>query len=82
MNDNIPRRVAVDGKQIADLVFGTILPPLHGTKTDVMVLSLICAAAIAMRPDCPTEKLQQVIMDVSGHLVMQLQDPVAPGDAN
>ena len=81
MKQDMPRKATVDSKKIAELVFEKIFPVLNGEPTDAMVLSLICAAALAMRPDCNTEKLQQVIMDTSGHLVMQLQD--APmGDAN
>ena len=83
MNQGIPRKATVDSRKIAALVFEKILPPLDGEPTDVMVLSLICAASLAMRPSCPTPKLQQVIMDTSAYLVMQLQDDdVTPGDAN
>lgn len=82
MKQDMPRKATVDSKKIAELVFEKIFPVLNGEPTDAMVLSLICAAALAMQPNCSTEKLQQVIMDTSGHLVMQLQASDSIGQAN
>lgn len=72
MSNAIPRKVTVDSKKVAELVFEKIFPAMQGQPTDAMVLSLICAAALAMQPHCPHDKLQQVIMDTSGYLIMQL----------
>ena len=74
MNDGIPRRVSVSSKKVAELVFDKIFPAMQGEATDAMVLSLICAASLAMRPSIEPAKLQEVIMEVSGFLIMQLQD--------
>ena len=82
MKQGMPRRATVDSRKVAELVFEKIFPAMQGVKVDEMVFSCICAAAIAMRPNCPQEKLQQVLTDTSGYLVNQLQDEVADGDAN
>ena len=74
MSPSHPRRVSVTPQKIAELVFDRIFPIMQGEPTDAMVLSLICAATLAMEPHCPPEKLQRIILDVSGHLVNQLQD--------
>lgn len=82
MPQAVPHRVSVDSRTVARLVFEKIFPSMQGEPTDAMVLSLICAAALAMRPNLAPEKLQQVIMGTSGHLIMLLQDEVDAGDAN
>ena len=79
---DMPRRVSVDSKKVAELVFDKIFPPLQGEPLDAMVLSLICAAALAMRPNLPPQRLQQVIMDTSGYLINQLMDEVPASEAN
>lgn len=82
MSQDIPRRVTVDSHVVARLVFEKIFPAMQGEPTDAMVLSLICAAALAMRPGISPEKLQACILDTSGYLITMLQDEVAPKDAN
>lgn len=82
MNQGIPRRVSVSSQKIAELVFEKIFPVMQGQPTDAMVLSLICAAALAMRPNLEHERLQRTIMDVSGYLITQLQDEIGAADAN
>lgn len=82
MTQSIPRRVTVSSQKIGDLVFNKIFPAMQGEPTDAMVLSLICAAALAMRPSIPHEKLQQTILDTSSYLITQLQDEPAAGEAN
>lgn len=78
----VPRRVQVSSQKVAQLVFEKIFPVMQGEPEDAMVMSLICAAALVMRPDCPTAKLQDVIMDMSAHLIMRLQDEVPQSEAN
>ena len=82
MSQETVRRVSVSSQQIAELVFQKIFPAMQGQPIDAMVLSLICAAALAMRPSMEQEKLHQVILDTSGYLITQLQDEVAAADAN
>ena len=82
MSQGIPRKVSVSGEKIHSLVFEKIFPAMQGEPTDAMVLSLICAASMAMRPRIPQEKLQQVIMDTSAYLIMQLQDEPTASEAN
>jgi len=82
MIQGTPHRVSVSSQKVAELVFEKIFPAMQGQPTDAMVLSLICAAALAMRPNLEHEKLQAVILDVSGHLIMQLQDVPVAGEGN
>ena len=82
MKEEFARRSTVDSRKVATLVFDKIFPALQGEPISEMVFSCICAAAIAMKPDCPQEKLQEVLIATSGYLVNQLQDEVAFGDAN
>ena len=74
MTQGTPRRVSVPSAKVAELVFGKIFPAMQNEPTDAMVLSLICAAVLAMRPSCPAEKLQEVIMNTSSYLILQLSD--------
>lgn len=82
MGQGIPVRVNVDGRKISELVFKTILPSLDGQPIDVVVMSLLSGAVLAMRPNCPVPKLQQVVMDTSSYLIMQLQEDTLAVDAN
>ena len=82
MNQGITHRVSVSPQKVAEMVFQKIFPAMQGSPLDAMVLSLICAAALAVRPDIDHTKLQQVVLDVSGHLMMQLQDEVPLDEAN
>lgn len=82
MSQGMPRKVSVSGQKIAELVFEKIFPAMQGQPTDAMVLSLICAATLAMRPNIEQDRLQRVIHDVSGYLIVQLQDDVEQEDAN
>ena len=82
MSQGTPRRVTVSSQKVAELVFEKIFPAMQGEPTDAMVLSMICAATLAMRPNLPPEKLQSVIMDTSGFLIMQLQDEPTPEEMN
>lgn len=82
MNQGIPRRTKVSSKKVAELVFEKIFPALQGEPLDAMVMSLVCAAALAMKPNCDTDKLQEVIMETSGYLINQLQDDVQATNAN
>lgn len=82
MSLSMPRRVTVSSKKVAELVFDKLLPAMHGQPEDAAILSMICAAAIIMRPNIPNERLQHVIDETSGFLVTMMQDEVAPADAN
>lgn len=82
MSQDIPRKVTVSSQKVAELVFEKIFPAMQGQPTDAMVLSLICAACLAMRPNCDHEKLQRVIMDTSGYLITQLMDEPAANEVN
>ena len=82
MTQAIPHRASVSTQKVAELVFEKILPNLQGQPIDAMVLSLICAATLAMRPNLEFEKLQKVIWEVSGFLINQLQDDVPANEAN
>ena len=79
---SMPQRVSVSSATVARLVFEKIFPAMEGERTDAMVMSLICAAVLAMRPDTETERLQQIIMDTSAFLITQLQDEVPAGEMN
>lgn len=78
----IPRRVTVSSNKVAELVFEKIFPAMQGQPTDAMVLSLICAAAIAMKPAIEQDELQRVILETSGYLINQLTPAVDAKDAN
>ena len=82
MTQGMPRRVSVSSKKVAELVFDKIFPAMQGEPTDAMVMSLVCAAILAMRPNIPNDKLQHVIMETSGYLITQLQDDTPADEAN
>ena len=82
MKQDYARKATVDSRKVATLVFDKIFPALQGEPISEMVFSCICAAAIAMKPDVPQAKLQEVLIATSGYLVNQLQDEAAFGEAN
>ena len=82
MNEEMPRRVAVDSKKVAEHVFDKIFPVIQGVREDEAVLALICAAILVQRPNCPHKKLQHVTLETTGYLVNLLAEEVPVGQAN
>lgn len=82
MNYGMPHKESVDAKKVAAHVFEKIFPAMHGVDLNEMVLSLICAAAIAMKPNVNRVQLQNAVMETSGHLIAQLADPIEAEDGN
>lgn len=83
MIQGIPRRVFISSAKVAELVFEKIFPVVQGETTEAVVTSLICAAALAQRPNCSIEQLHKAVIETTSHLVMQLQDdPVEPSQVN
>lgn len=78
-NPGVPRRVTVDSKKLAELVFEKIFPAVHNEPEGEVVLSLICAAALVMRPHLDTPTLQEAVAQTSTYLSTFLAEPGAAG---
>jgi hypothetical protein len=68
------RLVTIDGPEIQRIVFDRILPAIEGEKIEGVVVSLLTAAVLALKPNISIEELQDVVMDTSTHLLFHLED--------
>ena len=81
MTQAVPHRVTVDSHKLAELVFDKIFPAIHGEPERELVLALICAAALVMRPHLEMTKLKEAILQTSSYLSTFLAEP-EHGEAN
>lgn len=79
MSQAVPRRVTVDSKKLASLVFDKIFPAVQGEPEGECVLALICASALIMRPHLETAVLQEAVAQTSTYLSTFLAEPGTTG---
>jgi hypothetical protein len=67
--------VTVDGRDIQRLIYDRLAPAVEGEPLSHAVLSMLTFAVLLMRPSIELEKLQEVVMAVSEHMVLAMGDP-------
>lgn len=75
------QQVSVDGKDIQRLIFDRLMPAIEGEPLGHSVLSLLTLSVLLMRPDIDIEKLQDVVMSTSEHMILSMTD-MPEGQAN
>ena len=67
--------VTVDGRDIQRLIFDRLAPAVEGEPLSHAVLSMLTFAVLLMRPGIELDKLQDIVMSVSEHMVLAMGDP-------
>lgn len=74
MSTTIPflQSITVEGKEIQRIVFDRLMPAIEDEPIEPSILSLIIFAILMMQPDIPTEKLQEVLLSTTEHIIMMI----------
>lgn len=75
------QHVSIDGDTINKIIFDRLAPALAGEQLSHSVLGMLTYAIILMKPDISNDQLQNLVMDASSYIVMQLT-PIDAGEAN
>ena len=74
--------VEVDGRDIHALIFNKLRPAVQGEQISHSVLAMLTLSALLMKPDIEIEALQDIVMDTSKHMLLQLSPIQVTGEAN
>lgn len=78
------QHVSLDGQDLQTFIFTKLAPACYGEPLPYQVLGMLAYAIRLMKPDIGVEELQEMVMETSSHIVMQLMPAAAcaEGTAN
>ena len=68
------RAVSVSGKDIQRIVYDKLAPACEAEQLEHAVLSMLTFSIILMKPSIDVDTLQEVVMNTSQHIILQLMD--------
>lgn len=69
------RAVSVAGKDIQRIIDNKLAPACEAEQLDNAVISMLTFSIILMKPSIDASTLQEVVMNTSQHIILQLMDP-------